>query len=122
MTSDKIFLKVNGKETSLQKRIADAATATTVSIYNCAGLTALPDLPAATTVYINNCAGLTVLNAGKDRRGYQFTALYVRKQWRIIAGCRNFSIEDAKKHWRKNAECYGLVETLITQINMRKSA
>src|ERR1017187_9114907 len=106
MTSDKIFLKVNGKETSLQKRIADAATATTVSIGSCAGLTALPDLPAATTVYINNCAGLTalpdlpaatgvyinncagltVLNAGKDRRGYQFTALYVRKQWRIIAG------------------------------------
>ena len=119
MTPDKIFLKVNGKRVSLAKLIAKPAAATYVRVDNCPGLTALPELPAATDVRVYNCPGLTALNAGSDHRGYQFVAVQIREQWRIIAGCRNYSLEDARAHWRTNAECAALVEKLAAEIASR---
>jgi hypothetical protein len=76
--------------------LPELPAATVVWVDNCAGLTALPELPAATVVRVDNCAGLT---AGKDSRGYQFFGLKIRGQWRVIAGCRNLSINDALEHW-----------------------
>ena len=36
----------------------------------------------------------------QDPRGYPFPhAIFTNKGWRIIAGCRAFSIERAKAHW-----------------------
>lgn len=35
------------------------STTTIVRVYNCPGLTALPELPAATHVRVANCPGLT---------------------------------------------------------------
>jgi hypothetical protein len=92
-----------------------------VRVYNCPGLTALPELPAATYVRVYNCPGLTALYAGKDRRNYQFYAVKIRGAWRVLAGCRNFEIDQARAHWgpggrSENQECLALVEKLIQGI------
>ena len=50
MSPEKIFIQVNGKHISLAKLLANPMAATTVWVYSCPGLAALPDLPAATTV------------------------------------------------------------------------
>jgi hypothetical protein len=41
--------------------LPELPAATYVRVLNCAGLTALPELPAATSVWVENCAGLTAL-------------------------------------------------------------
>ena len=61
MSPGKIFLSVNGFSMSLAKLLENPTAATSVWVENCAGLTALPDLPAATYVWVMNCAGLTAL-------------------------------------------------------------
>ena len=120
MDPNHIFLSVNGRQMSLAALIAKPEAATDVRVYNCPGLTALPELPAATYVLVDNCPGLLV-RAGKDRRGYEFTALKLRGQWRIMAGCRNFSLPDARRHWGHGGasdrpECLALVEKLAAEI------
>jgi hypothetical protein len=139
--SNRIFLTVNGKRTSLARLIANPAAATDVRVENCPGLTALPELPAATYVRVENCPGLTALpelpaatyvwvencpglivfNAGQDSRGYQFVAVRIRSKWRIIAGCRNFSVAAARKHWGRGGpsnrpDCLALVKKLAAEI------
>ena len=95
MSPDKIFLTVNGRRTSLAELIKR------------------PE--AATDVWVENCPGLTP--GGKDSRGYQFIGVKIRGQWRIIAGCRNFSLADARSHWgrdglRGRPDCLALVELI----------
>ena len=95
--------------------------AAVVRVYNCPGRAALPELPAATDVRVENCPGLAVLNAGADRRGYQFVAVRIRGAYRILAGCRNFSIEEALRHWGRGGpsdrpDCFAMVENLAAQI------
>jgi len=34
-----------------------------------------------------------------DLRGYTWLAIYENDEWRIRAGCRNFSIPEAQEHW-----------------------
>ena len=119
MNPKNIFLTVNGRRTSLATVIADPNAATDVRVDNCPGLTALPELPAATDVWVKNCPGLTALNAGEDSRGYQFVAISMRGEWRIIAGCRNYSLAEAREHWRSNPECAALVERLAAELEAR---
>lgn len=137
--SNRIFLTINGQRMPPAKlnpstavtvvacncpdliTLPDLSVATFVLIYNCPGLTALPAMPAATCVRIVHCPGLTVLNAGTDKRGYQFVAARVRNQWSILAGCRNFSLSDARKHWGPGGpsdrpNCLAMVEKLIAEI------
>ncbi|HQU08325.1 MAG TPA: hypothetical protein PK539_04770, partial [Candidatus Paceibacterota bacterium] len=87
----------------------------------CPGLTSLPELPAATDVRVDNCPGLTIFNAGKDERGYQFVAIKICGAWRIVAGCRNFTPDQARWHWgiggpSQNSECLELAQKLIAEI------
>ena len=110
-----IVVAVNGERRSLAWLIENAAAATDVRVENCAGLTALPELPAARIVQVENCAGLILLNAGKDRRGYQFVGVRICGAWRIIAGCRNLSAAEALWHWSDNPECLALAKNLISQ-------
>ena len=49
---------IDGKKVSFARFAKLSATATDVRVYNCPGLTALPDLPAATTVWVCACPGL----------------------------------------------------------------
>ncbi|HEX5321469.1 MAG TPA: hypothetical protein VFW46_20085 [Stellaceae bacterium] len=100
-------LSVNGRRASLAELIANPA--------------------AATTVWVWNCPGLTTLNAGPDSRGYQFVAGRVRHQWRILAGCRNFSIDDARRHWGPGGpsdrpDCLRMVERLADEIATLEAA
>ena len=52
------------------------------------------------------------IELGMDDRGWVFTAIRNRNDYpeshciRILAGCRNFSLEQAKEHWRDNPEVY----------------
>jgi hypothetical protein len=69
----------------------------------------------ATNIWAENNPGLTALGAGKDSRGYLFSAVKICGAWRIVAGCRNFSVADARKHW-------GRVENLIGPIVWRWSS
>ena len=49
---------IDGKKVSSARFAKLSATATTVWVCDCPGLTALPELPAATDVVVSNCPGL----------------------------------------------------------------
>jgi hypothetical protein len=120
-----------------------APEATTVYVSGCTALTELA-APEATTVYVSGCTALTELAApkaitvdacgctaltgyehfyaGSDSRGYVFSAIKLHGSWRFIAGCRNFTREEALHHWgpggRSNRpDCLALVHKLIAQID-----
>ena len=47
-------------------------------------------------------------------------------QWRIMAGCRNFNIEEARKHWgpgslRAHVAIAAQVEAIATEIARREA-
>ena len=95
----------------------DLPAATTVDAGGCTGLTTL-DLPAATWVYAGGCTGLTnAVFAGSDIRGYGFIGLRLRGEWRVLAGCRNFSPEEAMRHWKQNPECLALAESVHRRLS-----
>ena len=41
---------------------------------------------------------------GYDARGYHFRAVLFETGWRVTAGCRNFSYEEALIHWANNPD------------------
>ena len=52
-----------------------------------------------------------VIHLGSDYRNYDFTMIkndrYPKSDCiRVLAGCRNFSLEQAKEHWADNPEVY----------------
>ncbi|MDE2021202.1 MAG: hypothetical protein KGJ13_12775, partial [Patescibacteria group bacterium] len=56
---------------------------------------------------------------GIDSRGYVFEGVKVRGQWRVMAGCRNQSIPNARKHWGAGGhsdrpDCLAFVEKIAT--------
>lgn len=52
------------------------------------------------------------IELGMDNRGWIFTAIRNRNDYpeshciRVLAGCRNFSLQQAKEHWKDNSEVY----------------
>ena len=118
MSPDRIVLTVDGEKRSLAWLIKHAEAATDVWVDNCPGLSALPDLPAATHVRVYNCPGLSgIFSVGKDARGYEFSGVHVRGAWRVQAGCRLLSINDARAHWGAGGssdrpDCLALVEII----------
>ena len=151
--TDKTKILVDGKYVSLSKlaeiandaRIVDARDCTGltalpdltnaeyVDVSGCTGLTALPDLPNARTVDARGCTGgardpfFRYLCAGCDSRGYLFEAMRISRQWRVVAGCRNFNFEDARSHWGKGGksdrqDCLALVEKLIAEATRIEAA
>lgn len=108
-----------------------AATATSVEVSNCPSLTALPELPAATRVEVSNCPGLVdgphVIVGGFDDRKYQFLGLLKGGDWLVVAGCRNFTLAQARRHWAvggpsDRADCRALVEKIAAEIKRRKAS
>ena len=58
-----------------------------------------------------------IIPAGVDVRGYWFAAIRQGGEWRIRAGCRDFSVEEALSHWGPGGEsdrpdCLALVEKI----------
>ena len=45
-----------------------------------------------------------VVDAGTDPRGYRFIGVRHDDGWRIAAGCRWFTILEAKAHWKNNPD------------------
>ena len=139
MSPENVFIYVNGKLvsiaafavmaqadiravdangcTALTELRADAAT-----IVYASGCTALTELKADAAEYVDasGCTALTgyeIFDAGTDARGYAFSAIKLRGEWRIIAGCRNFNLKQARHHWGLNGDnyrpdCLVLVEKL----------
>ena len=122
----------------------DLPAATTVYASGCTGLTALT-LPAATTVYASGCTGLTaldlpaatwvdargvdcspcVIQGGTDARGYDFVGVRLSTGWRVFAGCRNKSFDEAVAHWSRPGAapgCLALVERIIVEAARRDGA
>src|SRR5947199_2100342 len=132
MTSaDKIFIYINEKRTSLADFMA-MEKSKIVSIH-ANGCTALTELKADAAEYVDarGCTALTELKAdaakinrsadyifaGVDSRGYTFEGITVRGQWRVIAGCQNKSIAEARAHWGPGGnsdrpDCLALVEKI----------
>ena len=130
MNPDQIFIIVNDKRTSLAAFLAmDKAAVISVYASGCTALTSV-DLPAAEYVDASGCTALTsgqVIDVGMNARGYDMSAIKLRGVWRIIAGCRNFNVEDARKHWgassdRAHPEILAQVETIAAEIARREAA
>ena len=65
-----------------------------------------------------------LVDAGQDIRGYRFVG-YWREGLRIVAGCRDYTIEEARAHWAGNAECaakVALIETVAALRGLGKEA
>jgi hypothetical protein len=100
-----------------------------VDARGCTGLTEL-SAPKATTVYASGCTGLTgydIIDVGKNARGYDMSAISIAGRWRIIAGCRNFTLEEARRHWgdgsgRAHKAILAKVEKIAAEIERRASA
>lgn len=68
-----------------------------------------------------------LIHGGEDSRGCYFFAFPNCGQYRIFAGCRNFSVDDARRHWGRggpsaNPECLALVENIAAQIDAKTTA
>ena len=81
----------------------------------CPGLTHLPDnLAVGRALILSNRTGLTnIYRGGRDERRYDFYGVKLKNGPRVIAGCRNFSAEEARRHWVENPECLALAEDVI---------
>ena len=58
-----------------------------------------------------------IIPAGVDVRGYWFAAIRQGGEWRIRAGCRDFSVKEALSHWGPGGksdrpDCLALVEKI----------
>ena len=67
-----------------------------------------------------------LINGGADRRGYYFTGILKAGEWRIRAGCRDFSIKQALRHWGSGGnsdkpDCFALVEKIVAE-TVRRAA
>ena len=49
---------------------------------------------------------------GYDPRGYHFRAVAYPRGWQITAGCRNFTVAEAKHHWAENPDALARVAIL----------
>lgn len=73
------------------------------------------------------CADLedaNLIDAGQDERGYRFVAVPHDDGIRIAAGCRWFTLQEAREHWDGNrrethAECRARVEMLAQIARLR---
>ena len=84
------------------------------------GITSLPEgLTVGGSLYLS---GTGIKSVGKDSRGYEFFPVRLSNGPRIIAGCRNFSPEEAREHWPEGAECRYLAEKCIAALEGEAAA
>jgi len=94
------------------------------------GCTALVKLhaPVAKRIYATGCTALAgAIHGGEDSRGYHFFGFPQNGEYRIFAGCRNFTPEKALVHWGPGGpsdrpDCLELVQKIITEIKMKEQA
>ena len=88
-----------------------------LDLRGCTALTSLPEgLSVGASIDLHGCTALTnIIRGGTDKRGYAFYGAHLRKGWRVLAGCRNFSAAQARRHWLAGSECRALAEQVIAQ-------
>jgi hypothetical protein len=102
----------------------DAPVVKTLDAHGCTALTSI-DAPVVKTLYASGCTALTggsVWYAGDDSRGYSFAGVGKR----VLAGCRNFTLPKARKHWGPGGlsdrpDCLALVEKIAAWAESMKS-
>ena len=64
-------------------------------------------------LYGTNLSGaIGIICLGTDRHGYRFVGVAQTYGWRVLAGCRWFTVAEAKKHWRTNKDALARVAIL----------
>ncbi len=64
-------------------------------------------------------SGANLIDAGQDARGYRFVGAF-RDGVRVLAGCRDFSVAEAKDHWAANPEALAKVALIEAVAALRK--
>ena len=107
---NKIYATVNGKRISIAAMLAtDKWTIITVNMDGCT------DLTSGKWIYF-----------GSDSRCYGFMRHLQAGDYRVRAGCRNFSIAEARAHWGAGGEsnrpdCFAIVEAIAASITEMES-
>jgi hypothetical protein len=76
------------------------------------------NLTVGGSLYLSGCTGLTnIYRAGLDSRGYEFFGARLSNGPRVLAGCRNYSVGEARAHWgpgrvSNRGDCLALVERI----------
>ena len=113
------YVRVNGQQMTVDAFMQTKGLSVGGSLYldGCTALTSLPEgLSVGASIDLHGCTALTnIIRGGTDRRGYAFYGAHLRNGWRVLAGCRNFSAAQARRHWRKGKECRALAEEVIAQ-------
>lgn len=94
------------------------------------GCASLTELHAPNAVYIvaTGCTSLaSLVDGGEDSRRYYFFGLQQQGKYRIFAGCRNYTPEQALAHWGPGGrsdrpDCLALVQKIIAEIKIREAA
>ena len=90
-----------------------------LDLSGCTALTALPDgLSVGGSLYMRGCTGLDRYCAGTDTCGYAFYGMPMRDGPHVVAGCRNFTGEEALAHWgpggqSNRPDCLALAQKAI---------
>jgi len=70
------------------------------------------DLRGANLSEANLRGAKACVDAGQDRRGYRFVGIHHADGWRIAAGCRWFTLAEARAHWASNPDALRRVELI----------
>jgi uncharacterized protein YjbI with pentapeptide repeats len=62
--------------------------------------------------YVNLIDTKGIVYLGTDPRGYRFVGVQHDDGWRISAGCRWFTIDEAKIHWANNSDALARINIL----------
>lgn len=126
--------------------VLHADNAEYINVRDCTALTKI-HAPKATYIDASGCTSLTEINApkvfridtigctaltgmihgGKDSRGYHFFGFPQSGKYRIFAGCRNFTLDEAIAHWGPGGpsdrpDCLALVEKIVDEIKTKEQA
>ena len=61
----------------------------------------------------------SIINGGMDSRGYTFIGSMQPQGFTIIAGCRYFTVKDAREHWKDNPEALQLITNILMLAQIR---
>ena len=52
-----------------------------------------------------------------DSRGYRFYRVPMADGIHVVAGCHNFTANEAREHWAQGTECRALAEKCLTGVD-----
>ena len=64
--------------------------------------------------------GADLIDGGQDVRGYRFIGHIGKDGLMILAGCRYYTLAEARAHWTKSPECLARVELIAVVAKQRE--